>query len=256
MAEAPTPWWVDLYDDAVADVLLQRSDPAEVDATVDFLVRALELAPGARVFDQCCGIGTLAVPLAQRGVRVIGVEGSARYVERARAAALGLPCRFIVGDAFAFVPEEPCDGALCWGTSFGNAETDEDNLRMLQRAYEGLRPGGRFVLDYQHVARLLGSFQPALIQHGPLQPDGTRITLLRESQLDLPRGVLAQRWTVLTPEGRRRETRSEVRLYLPHELLRLLRAAGFSDVDFFGDLHWGALQERSPRCVVVARRPA
>jgi SAM-dependent methyltransferase len=257
MSEAG-PWWAELYDDAVADVFLRRGDGAEVTATADYLWRTLELAPGARVFDQCCGIGSLAAPLSQRGAFVIGVDQSAGYVARAQAAAAGLPCHFVAGDAFRFVPEQPCDGGFNWGTGFGNAAEDERNVHMLQRAFAALRPGGRFVLDYQHIARVLLEFQPALVQRGlAVGEEGkTEVLILRESSLDLLRGVLVQRWTVLHPSGPRREVRSEVRLYLPHELERLLHAAGFREVMFHGDLDGGPLHPRSPRCLAVARRPA
>ena len=50
---APAQWWHTLYDGLLADVLLER-EPGEVDETLRFLVDALQLRPGQRVFDQCC----------------------------------------------------------------------------------------------------------------------------------------------------------------------------------------------------------
>ena len=50
---------------------------------VDSLASALGLAEGATIFDQCCGIGRIAVPLARRGYRVIGVDQMPDYVRRA-----------------------------------------------------------------------------------------------------------------------------------------------------------------------------
>ena len=47
-----TDWWSALYDDVLADVLLEGTSPEEVAATVRFLVDVLGLEPGARVFDQ------------------------------------------------------------------------------------------------------------------------------------------------------------------------------------------------------------
>ena len=75
-------------------------------------------------------------------VRVDANEG---YVRRARAeaAAEGVPCAFHAGDAFAFVPPEPCDGAFNWYTSFGYTEDDRRNARMLRRAFEALNAVNR-----------------------------------------------------------------------------------------------------------------
>jgi len=50
-------------------------------------VRLLDPQPGERVADLFCGLGNFSLPLAARGARVIGFEGSEGLVERARANA-------------------------------------------------------------------------------------------------------------------------------------------------------------------------
>src|SRR4051812_50191267 len=117
-------WWQSLYDDIVADVFLVRKDPDELRDTVSFLLRQLRLSPGDRLLDQGCGIGSLALPLAQAGVQVIGVDQCPGYIDRARGEAqrLGLSCEFHAGDAFHFCPDQPVDAAVNWGTGFGNAD--------------------------------------------------------------------------------------------------------------------------------------
>ena len=51
-------WWQSLYDDTFADFYLVPRDDAELQATLAFLRHRLDLKPGDRVFDQCCGVGT------------------------------------------------------------------------------------------------------------------------------------------------------------------------------------------------------
>jgi len=65
-------------------------------------LRLLEPRPGERVADLFCGIGNFSLPIAARGAQVIGFEGSAPLVERARAnaAANGLVAQFEVADLF------------------------------------------------------------------------------------------------------------------------------------------------------------
>jgi 23S rRNA (uracil1939-C5)-methyltransferase len=50
-------------------------------------VRLLDPQPGERVADLFCGLGNFSLPLATRGARVIGFEGSGDLVERARQNA-------------------------------------------------------------------------------------------------------------------------------------------------------------------------
>jgi 23S rRNA (uracil1939-C5)-methyltransferase len=65
-------------------------------------VRLLDPQPGERIADLFCGLGNFSLPLARRGAHVVGFEGSAALVERARrnAAANGLVVQFEVMDLF------------------------------------------------------------------------------------------------------------------------------------------------------------
>lgn len=54
---------------------------------INQVVAALAPLPGARIIDLFCGIGNFSLPLAQRGARVLGIEGSVSSVARATANA-------------------------------------------------------------------------------------------------------------------------------------------------------------------------
>lgn len=56
-------------------------------AMVEQAVRLLELAPDDRVLDLFCGLGNFTLPLARRAAHVLGVEGEAALVSRAKANA-------------------------------------------------------------------------------------------------------------------------------------------------------------------------
>lgn len=254
---ADDDWWASFYDDTTADMFLVRSDPADVEATTAFLADRLGLRPGGLVFDQCCGIGSASLPLTRRGVRVVGVDLCESYVRRANQCAASVDrremARYHRADAFDFVPDDPCDAAFNWYSSFGYAADDRRNVVMLRRTFDALRPGGRFALDYLNVAGVLAGFKPAIVRRQGT-PAG-EVLLLRESTLDLPRGVMEQRWTYVLPDGRRSVRNSRVRLYLPHALADLLREAGFVDVEFFGGVRGEPLTTDAARCICVASRP-
>jgi 2-polyprenyl-3-methyl-5-hydroxy-6-metoxy-1,4-benzoquinol methylase len=69
----------------LADLVLARDDKHALRATVDFLVSELRLQDGNRVYDQCCGIGGLSIPLAARGLHVTGIDLCDFFIDRASA---------------------------------------------------------------------------------------------------------------------------------------------------------------------------
>jgi SAM-dependent methyltransferase len=252
----PAPWWEDLYDDLLAEVLLAPEDDAAIAATTQFLMERLELVPGRRVFDQCCGTGRLALPLAAQGIDVVGVDQAAAYVKRGRMEAVvaGLDVSLYASDAFEFVTAVPCDAAFNWWTSFGYSPDDAENARMLACAYESLRPGGRFALDTMNLPDVLRGFQPRVVLRR--KTSYGEVMLVRESRLDLPAGMLRKTWTYHLPDNRRVSHASAVRLHLPHTLAELLRSVGFEEVVLYGGIDSQPLSLDSPRCIAVAQRPA
>ena len=72
-------------------------------------VALLDPHPGERIADFFCGLGNFTLPIARRGATVVGVEGSAALVERARANAsrngLAASTRFAVANLFEATAE-------------------------------------------------------------------------------------------------------------------------------------------------------
>jgi 23S rRNA (uracil1939-C5)-methyltransferase len=79
-------------------------------------IRLLDPQPGERIADLFCGLGNFSLPLTARGAQVIGFEGSAALIERARhnAIANDLVAQFQVLDLFkgSFASFGPFDKIL------------------------------------------------------------------------------------------------------------------------------------------------
>ena len=110
-------------------------------------VVGLKVAPGTRVLDVGCGDGTTAIPLAQLGADVLGVDIARNLVDAGnrRARNLALPnVRFQQGDAseLVYVADDSADLTLSvFGAMF--APRPDDVARELVRV---TRPGGRIVM--------------------------------------------------------------------------------------------------------------
>lgn len=256
-ASRRAPWWHEFFDDAYAAYGLVAGDPAEDAQRVEFLVRTLQLKSGDRVFDQCCGIGRLSLPLAEKGIHVVGVDRVASYVDAARREAARRQlenCEFHCADATEHVAPQPCDASINWFTSFGYQEDDDQTERMFKCAYDSLKPGGRAIFEYQNVARIMGDFQHAIVTR-PETRGLEGVIIVQENTPDFMRGMMKGVWSVIYPDGRRTQRQIETRLFMPHEIVRLLRSCGFSDFELLGWRDGSAFSRSSPRLIVVCRRP-
>ncbi|HEY9703765.1 MAG TPA: class I SAM-dependent methyltransferase [Allocoleopsis sp.] len=247
-------WWDNFFDETFADLLLERPTQKQIEEVGDFLVNTLQLKAGNTVFDQCCGSGDIACELAKRGINIIGVDQCEPYINRARKKAEKelLSIDFQVGYALNFVSSKPCDAVLNWYTSFGYSEDDQVNIKMLKCAYESLKFGGYFILDYTNPAYIFTNFQEHKFFKQELKKE--QIIILKESQVNLERGMFISTWTYILPDGSQQIKTGESRIYLAKDLKELLTICGFKNIRFMGDLYGHNLTKNSPRCMAIAQK--
>jgi SAM-dependent methyltransferase len=137
---------------ALYDAIARIYDPwsASVVEDVEFYV-AEALAAGGPVVELAVGTGRIAVPIAEAGVPVIGVDQSPEMLavarEYARAEGVQALVDLRVGDVREPPVEERVQLVLCPFRSLLHLETEEEKLRALDAAAGLLAPGGRFVFD-------------------------------------------------------------------------------------------------------------
>ena len=116
----------------------------DTDAAVDALAR---LADGGQVLELAIGTGRLAIPLAQRGLEISGIDASEEMVAQLRAKPGGADIRVAMGD-FADVDVEGSFSLIfvAFNTIFALLE-QEDQIRCFANAAAHLADGGRFVVE-------------------------------------------------------------------------------------------------------------
>ncbi len=124
---------------------------AQMEGDVDFYVRrAREAAPGP-IVELGVGTGRIAIPIAQAGIDVLGVDVSEPMMtegrRRADAAGVGDGIRFVPGDMRDFVSDPPVSLVTIPFRSFLHLTTTEDQLRTLESIRESLVRDGRIVLN-------------------------------------------------------------------------------------------------------------
>lgn len=162
--------------------------------------------PGDRVLDACCGTGDLAIEAERRGGRVVGLDFSARMLERARPKSGTI--EWVQGDALDLPFDEATFDAATVGFGVRNLRDLGLGLSELARV---LRPGGHVAV--LEITRPQGVLRPFFrVWFEVLVPLAGRI---------LPGG---KAYTYLPASVRRFPG--------PEHLSALLESAGFENVTF------------------------
>ncbi len=162
--------------------------------------------PGDRVLDACCGTGDLAIEAERRGGRVVGLDFSARMLERARPKSGTI--EWVQGDALDLPFDDATFDAATVGFGVRNLRDLGLGLSELARV---LRPGGHVAV--LEITRPQGILRPFFrVWFEVLVPLAGRI---------LPGG---KAYTYLPASVRRFPG--------PEHLSALLESAGFENVTF------------------------
>src|SRR5690606_12855702 len=111
---------------------------------------------GATLLDLGCGTGSVAVELAERGYRVIGIDGSIDMlaVAQRKVSERQVDVRLLHQGLTDFVLEAPVDGIVCLCDTLNYLTEDGQLQQALQRIAAGLKPGARALFDLHTEARL------------------------------------------------------------------------------------------------------
>ena len=212
--------------------------------TVDHLVA---LAGSGAALELAIGTGRVAIPLAQRGIPVTGIELSAPMVARLHEKAGTDAIPVIVGDMAT--TRAPGDYSLVYlvFNTISNLLTQDEQVECFRNAARHLSPGGRFVVEL---------WVPQLRQLPPGAPAAVFSSEPGYVGLDdydvLTQGVVSHHFRY----GRGREATHAVsphRYVWPAELDLMGRLAGFQLEARYGDWDRSAFTADSRSHVSVYR---
>lgn len=248
MDRAPKEWWQRIFDASYLRIYSFMEQHTERDLV--FLKDVLDLRPGMRLLDMCCGYGRHSLALAGMGLRVSGVDYSASQLREARrrASTHGVTVEWVRADAREFTTRKRFDRAIIMFTSFGLLETEADDARVLGRMAQALKSGGALCLDTLNRDFIVRHYQPTVafpIEGGHVI-DSHRLD-------DLTGRLEASR--VVYGLGRPLRYRFSIRLYTPRELILMAQAAGLDAREVYGSFDKKPPGPDASRLIVIARKP-
>lgn len=244
--------WFEGLADHLGGAYLRYSFTKGTEQEVGFLVEALGLEAGQRVLDVGCGPGRHAHALGRRGIEVVGVDISERFVALARRDAPdGVTFERLDARALPFDAEFDAAISLCQGAFglqggpaapvAGDGTDGTGDAPVLAGIARALRPGGRAA-----VSAFSSYFQVANLVEG--------------TTFDADRGVAHERTVIKDEAGRDAETDLWTTCFTPRELRLLARSVGLVPEHVWA-VEPGRYARRPPDIdhaehLLVARRPA
>ena len=223
-------WWQEFFDETYYELWSSVHPPEQCDQEAQELFRILQLSAGDRVLDAPCGYGRIALPLAKLGLSVTGVDYSPDMLflakKKAKDASAGPALQYLEADLRDVKLDGGFDAALNLFSSIGYG-SEEDDALVLRTLHGALRPGGALYLDTMHRDALVT--RRALGQ-GPGVRGPGGLTLRERNRFDPEMGQIHSTWTWTSPtlSGSKSST---IRLYSVTELVKLIRGAGFAEVE-------------------------
>jgi SAM-dependent methyltransferase len=202
------------YDESTADLF----EPTAVDPVVDFLA---DLAGHGAALELGIGTGRIAVPLAQRGIRVHGIDLSEAMVARLRPKPGAEQIDVTIGDFATTTVEGRFSVAYLVFNTIMNLTTQNGQVACFQNVAEQLEPGGCFVIEVM---------VPALQRLPPgetVRPFDVTATHLGFDEYDVAsQGLISHHYSVI--DGNLNVVSMPFRYVWPSELDLMARLAGMT----------------------------
>lgn len=225
-----------------------------------------QAADGA-ILDAACGTGRVAIPLAEAGYLVTGVDSSTEMLSIARAkaekSARGVGVQFVQADIRTVDLGRQYGMALIALSSFQHMLTVNDQRRALERLNAHLKEGGLLVIDLINPSPEWISAGDGALVHQRTAPypdsdgrDQLSKYVARVSDFGTQKDHLMLVYDLVSPDGtlRRYNAQMELRFIFRYEAELLLEESGFRLRGVFGDYNLEEYQASSPRLILVAEK--
>ena len=238
--------WAEAYEANTQGV------PGDIKFYADFAREADGL-----VVELGAGTGRIAIPCAQAGARVWGIdsEPSMLVIARRKAEEAGVTDRltFIEGDMRDFDVPEPAALVTIPVRTFLHTLTTDDQMATLHACHRALRSGGRLELkvfnpNLTMVARWMGRGERHWVPSKGWDGYQTQHRYAPSEQ------VSTTHMRVRAQQGKWRNTSFTLRFVHRFEMEHLLQRTGFQVEMLYGGIDRSEFSESSPEMVWVARR--
>ena len=241
-------WYEELFNTKEYLEVYKNRGNVEAETLAELILSNIKIEAGAKILDMAAGAGRHVINFAKRGFKVTAVDLSNNLLNVAKenASVYDFNIDFVHSDIRKFETSSKFDLVLNLFTSIGYFDNDEENFDLLRKAYNLLKPGGCFVLDYFNRNYLENNLIPNSVE----TINGSVINQNRSI-----RGDRVIKEIVIKKNGDTKKYFESVRMFRFNELQIELEKTGFKIISTFGDLDGKPfVLETSPRVIIFASK--
>ena len=156
-------WFGEWFDSPYYHVLYKHRDDKEAKYFIDRLIKYFQFSENDSIQDLACGKGRHAIYLNKKGYNVVGLDLSIHNIVFASQSE-NPRLKFHVHDMRFPWEGERFDYILNLFTSFGYFETKGENQQAILAMAEGLKKGGKLLLDFLNPYTVINDLVPKEIK--------------------------------------------------------------------------------------------
>jgi ubiquinone/menaquinone biosynthesis C-methylase UbiE len=237
--------WYENYFDQTYHRFWVTLTPERAQKEVEALINFLDLKPGQSILDVPCGEGRIAIPLAEKGMKVTAMDISDYMLNLVRDSNQDIN---IVKGNMKHIPfSNEFDAVISIFHPLGMLETKEDDIEFLNSIYNSLKIGGKFIVESGHRDCIVRASN----EDQYWEYDGT--VVLESWKFDplssIRKGVL--KWL---ENGEWKEKHSVSRYYTATNLIEMLESCGFKVKHIYEDFDGNDFSIESRDIILIAEK--
>ncbi len=212
---------------------------------------------GSPVLELACGSGAYLVPLAEKGVSVVGVDISDEMMKlaKAKAAARNVSIDVRKGDMRNFELKRKFPLILLLGNSFQHLLTHSDIEKCFSAVKKRLTPDGRFIIEvFNPSLQILTRKPDESVFDSEYETPSGKTVLTGKVNYDAATQINHIAWNYHNrTTNQTQEFAFTMRQFFPQELNALFVCGGFQIEHKFGDRDGSEFVSSSPLQIVIAK---
>ncbi|MFN3403461.1 MAG: SAM-dependent methyltransferase [Cytophagaceae bacterium] len=237
-------WFTEWFNSPFYHILYKHRDENEAQTFINRLESFLNFSKGMKVLDLGCGRGRHAVYLCQKGLNVTGIDiaqENIRYAKKFSSDTLN----FRVHDMRDELWDGGYDVILNLFTSFGYFLSEEEDLKVLNNVYSALKTGGKFVIDFMNVDKIVGR----LVTKQTITVEGIEFNITR-TFID---GFIIKDINFVVNE-KEYHFQEKVKAITHQKFLEYFSTTGFKVLNVFGNYQLDEFAQESERMIYVVEK--